>query len=76
MIRYPWKKWLAPERYKRPQSLVRGKDYFVQHYIMANMIRNKAVAENLKVSVSIGADGLVFVITPKATKIAKKKKGR
>lgn len=65
MIRYPWKEWLAPKRYKRPQSLVRGEDYFVQHYIMANMIRNKAVVEGVRVSISIGAKGLIFTVTPK-----------
>jgi hypothetical protein len=72
MIRYPWKEWFAPKRYKRPQSLVRGEDYFVQHYIMANMIRNKAVIEGVRVSIGIGTNGLVFTVTPKG-RIGKKR---
>lgn len=74
MVRYPWKDWLAPKRYTRPQSLVRGEDYFVQHYIMANMLRNRATKDGLKVSISIGLGGLTFTITPR--RVSRTKKGR
>lgn len=65
MIRYPWKDWMAPARYKVPQTINRGTDYFVQNYIMANTIRNRATLMGVRVSIKVHANGLTFVITPR-----------
>lgn len=55
--RYPWASWFSLKSF----SLIRGEDYDCLPHGMAQMVRNVAARRGLRVSVSLGEEGLIEV---------------
>ncbi len=61
--KYPWKKWMTPA--KEFTKLVRGVDFSVKPYSMAQQIRNRASLDGVSVSVFIKETSVLFKVIKK-----------
>lgn len=55
--RYPWRRWLT----RRKLTLVQGRDYQCQPYVMAQQCRNAAARMDVLLSIHIEGDTLRIV---------------
>lgn len=56
---YPWRRWLRVG----DRVLMRGRHFAVAPKVMAQLVRNRACREGLRVSLAVGADRIKVRVT-------------